>query len=345
MIAVLFRTEGLAFLAFTPLILLFKPDSSLRARCCLLLRAYSISLAAAAILVGALLAGLIESKTAPVQVQIILVYISQIYAQISEGLAAKAQIFGDQVLGRFLDDYALHGLVLTLSAVIFGKITGTASWLSFLLVAFQYRIKNLQMSRDAKAVLCWSGIIAIGNMLVTLLANFLLAGRYVVPFALIVIVFAAFSLAAVYRNSSRAVAGDSATGPRWLLPLIAFTLCVYGFMIFKPKPEGYTYEKEAVAWVRDYAKADTEIFYDNARLRYYAGLPLGERGISYWEVVDMAIKDGSLLQHDFLVVHIERNKPEQERYLTQLGYRPIREFTARNKTKVVIFARDPGTRR
>jgi hypothetical protein len=340
-VAVLFRTEGLLFLVLTPLLLLFKSEIGFGARAVRLLSAYSIGLVVTTTVTAGLLTGLIEPDVVPMPVQIILTYVRQISLQMSEGLYAKAAIFGDQVLGKFLDDYAMHGLVLTLFAVIFGKITGTASWLSFLLAAAQSRLQGARMNRDAQVILCWTGIIAILNMLITLLANFLLAGRYVVPFALIVIVFAAFSLAALCQRSSRAFAGDTAVGPRWLLPLIALTLCVHAYMIFKPKGQGYTYEKDAVAWVREYARNDDRIFYDNARLRYYAGLPVGERGIGYWDTVKNAIADGSLLEHDFLVVHIERNSAEQESYIAeQLGYRPVREFTARNKVKIVVFARD-----
>lgn len=344
--ASLFRTEGLSFLVLVPLILLCRPGSGLRARCGQLLRAYSLGLLVVAVVATCLLVGLVEPDVAPKPIQVILTYVIQIYLQISEGLAAKADVFGDQVLGKFLDDYAMHGLVLTLFAVMFGKITSTASWLSFLLAVFQSRIKNLSMSRDAKAILCWVGFIALLNMLITLLANFVLAGRYAIPFALLVIVFAAFSLAAICQSSSRAVSGGSATGSRWLLPLIVLTLCVHTYMIFKPKPDGYTFEKDAVAWAREYAKDRGRIFYDNSRLRYYAGLPIGDRGFSYSETVENALADGSLLQHDFLVVHIERKEAEQQRQrLVLLGYRPVKEFATRNKAGIVVFARDTGSAR
>jgi hypothetical protein len=341
MIAALFRTEGLSFLVLVPLIVLCKPGVDIGTRCRRLLRAYSIGFIVLAVLAAGLVAGVIEPDTFAKRVQVVLTYIDQIYLQISEGLSAKAQVFSDQVLGKMLDDYAMHGILLTMFAVIFGKIVSTAGWLAFLLAALQSRVKELGMSRDVKVILCWVGFVAIGNMLISLLANFLLAGRYAVPIALLVTVFAAFSLAALCRRCSRALAGEAATGPRWVLPLVAFALCVHGYIIFKPKPAGYTFEKDAVAWVRNHAKDDSRIFYDNARLRYYAGLSIGLRGLPYREEVEMALKDGSLERHDFLVVHSGREGIEKDpQFLAQLGYRPIKEFSTRNKASVVIFARD-----
>jgi hypothetical protein len=344
MIAALFRTEGLSFLALIPLILLFRPGIALGARCGQLLRAYSIGLAVLVLVTAGLLTGLIERDTAPKPLQVVLTYLSQVDLQISQGLAAKAQIFGDHVLGPFLDDYAMHGLVLTLCTVILGKITGTASWAVFLLTVFQARMKSLRMSRDAKAILFWVGCIGIINMLITLLANFVLAGRYAVPFALLVLVFAAFNVVALCQNSSRAAAGGSTGRSRWVLAAAAIVFSIQIYTIFKPKPEGYTYEKDAVAWTREYAKDSGAIFYDNARLRYYAGLPIGPRGNSYGEMVESAIKDGSLVQHDFLVLHIERGRMEQQRQrMGQLGYLPVKEFTNKSKAGIVVFARESRT--
>lgn len=339
--AALFRTEGLMFLVLTPPILLFKSGNSPGQRGRQLLLAYSLSLLVVAAITLGQLAGWIAPDTVPPPVQMARTYLSQIYLQISEGLEAKAQIFDEQVLGRFVGDYAMHGLLLTLLAVILGNIIGVAGWLNFLLASFQvWSRKNLQMNRDATVVLYWSGAIAIINMLLTVLAYFLLAGRYVVPFALILTVFGAFGLTALFQNADQAAPGR---GRKRLLFIIAFILFVQGSLIFKPKPAGYTYEIQAVNWAREYAQDDRRVFYDNARLRYYAGLPIGERGKEYTDEIAEAIRDGSLVKHDVLVLHIEREDVEQERYIIEkLGYKPVKEFTAHRKASIVVLDRHAG---
>jgi hypothetical protein len=115
-------------------------------------------------------------------------------------------------------------------------------------------------------------------------------------------------------------------------------------MIFKPKPEGYTYEKDAVAWALEYAKDGGRIFYDNPRLRYYAELPIGERGYSFSETVENALEDGSLVRHDFLVMHMARDESSQQwDRIEQLGYRPVKTFPSYKKMGIVVFAREPRT--
>lgn len=328
-----FRIEGLMFVLFMPLAVLLKPGLGARARALYLSRGYAISLVALSVVMVGLLSGAIDAVP---PVTMARTYIDQSYVQFSEGLEAKGRIFGEQVLGEFIDDYAIHGLLLTLLAVLIGKITGAAGWLSFLLAGFQLVSRNSRMHRDAQVVLGWFALFAVLNMLITLFAYFLLSGRYVVPFAFIVTIFAAFGLDALLRDPRHA--GRNAR--KWALRGVVLLLCVHVYMIFKPKPDGYTYEIDAVRWAREYAQDDRQIYYDNARLRYYAGLPIGMRGIGYAEEVAIAIEDGSLTAHDVLVLHGGREGVEHERYLVdELGYRPVQEFRHARKGNIVVFAR------
>ncbi|OAM52509.1 hypothetical protein A7981_03290 [Methylovorus sp. MM2] len=336
-IATLFRTEGLTFLALMPLAIMLQPQRTLTQRFYQLLSAYSLSLIGIVVIAGILLTMTSLENSNIKQIQIIFSYIHHVYIQISQGLTDKAHTIGKQVLGEFLSDYGMQGLLLTMLAVIFGKVTGTAGWISFLLSAFQSKLKNVQISAEARTVLIWAGVISIVNMLISLLANFILAGRYAIPVAFIVMTFASFSLAALYEKAKISKDNKKAT---WILALIAILACLNLAHIFQPKRHGYAYEKEAVTWVQAYAKSDQKIFYDNARLRYYADLPLGQRGVAYWDMVERAINDGSLTQHDFLVIHIPKEKPEQQAYLlNHFDYKIIKEFTSKNKPKIIILSK------
>jgi hypothetical protein len=338
-VATLFRTEGLALVTLLPCILLAQKESSWKDRLKDFLLAYTILITG---LVAGIIASINFSATPHIQnaraLNIVLGFISGAYTQISEGLVTKAHMIGDEVLGKFLADYGMQGLLLTLIAIVVGKITGTAGWLAVLLAALQYKIKNVLIDLPAKIILWWAAFILFLTAMVSLLANFILAGRYIIPVALIIMIIAAFSLTAVYEQTR-----EKTPGKRYklLASLIVVVLLFNCWKTFKPKPEGYTYERDAVTWVLSHRPENTPVFYDNARLRYYAGLPLGIRGVDYWEVVERAIQDGSLTQHRLLVIHLEKEHPERADFLSsKFGYHAIKEFTSKNKHKIVVLEQD-----
>lgn len=338
-VATLFRIEGLALIALLPLILLAQTQNSWKDRIKKTLSAYTLlSIGVVAVII----ASLHFSATPHIQdsraLKVILNFISGAYTQISEGLITKAHMIGDEVLGKFLADYGMQGLLLTLIAVVVGKITGTAGWLSVLLAALQYKIKNVLIDHTTKTILWWAAFILFITAMVSLLANFILAGRYIIPVALVIMIIAAFSLAAVYEQMREKTPGQRY---KLLASLIVVVLLFNCWKTFRPKPEGYTYERDAVTWVLSHTPENTPVFYDNARLRYYAGLPLGIRGLDYWEVVERAIRDGSLTQHRLLVIHVEKEHPERADFLSStFGYHVVQEFTTRNKHKIVVLEQD-----
>jgi hypothetical protein len=55
------------------------------------------------------------------------------------------------------------------------------------------------------------------------------------------------------------------------------------------------------------------VFYVSPRARFYAGAAYLDRGYDYWKFTEKAIADGSIYQHDYLVINLDINEKTAER--------------------------------
>ncbi|MEO8417917.1 MAG: glycosyltransferase family 39 protein, partial [Methylophilaceae bacterium] len=169
-VAVLFRVEGITYLMLLPFIMLTRTECSLRERVKHLAAAQSLTLlGAVTVILGLLtipslkfsdLGRLDESFTV----------LQRAYLQLSHGLIDKAHIIGDQVLGSFLSDYGMQGLILTLIAIIIGKVAGASGWPSLLLACMPIKPDNPSPGTEVRRFFYWVMGLGLVNLCVILLS-------------------------------------------------------------------------------------------------------------------------------------------------------------------------------
>ena len=337
-VAMLFRIEGVTYVALLPLALLTQSETVWAERIKRLVKAYSLILLAAIAVMAVLLAVPSLKFSDLGRLYDSITVVQGAYAQITHGLIDKAHVIGESVLGEFLSDYGMQGLILTLIAVIIGKIATASGWLALILTAISNKISAAKPASDAKRLFIWAAGLGLLNLCVILLCNFILPSRIAIPIAWIILAFASFSLASLYDKwqLNRSMRSNS----NKLFWLVAIILAIQLVLNLLPQPAGYNDEQEAVAWIKKNTAVGSTVFYDNARLRYYAGQPFVDRGIPDWDRVTGAIADGSINQYDYLVLHMSNKKPEREKYLEQiLPHKLAASIKSSKNKRILIFAR------
>lgn len=334
-VAMLFRIEGITYLALLPLMLITQQELAWAERGKRLVKAYSLtilaiaSVALALLLLPSLKLSDLGRLHEPMSV------LQGAYQQVTHGLIDKAHIIGDSVLGSFLSDYGMQGLILTLIAIIFGKITAASGWLALILAVIYGKISALKLNNDARRLLIWVASLGLLNLWVILLCNFILPSRLAIPIAWIIFIFGAFTLNSLYVKWQR----SAPVLKRKLLWAAVIVLTLQLSITLKPRPAHYNDEQDAVAWINQNTAAASKVFYDNPRLRYYAGLPFVDRGIADWDRVSKAIDDGSIKSYNYLVIHMDNRRPEREKYLYQaVPQHLVATINSSKNRRILIFA-------
>jgi hypothetical protein len=336
-LATLFRVEAVSFMILMPLLLLSRHDLAWRKRVLGLGMAYLLPLMVVALgILGGLLLPAAELQTKLGRLTEVQSSLQSVYHQVSGGLASKARVYGDQVLGKYMDNYAMLGLCLTLLSVIAGKIIGASGWLGIALAATGRRCQAPALNADARAVMLWAAAINLINLAVILLTAYLLSARYAVGMAFIVLIFAAFNLGGLYDRWK----GNAAHHSRWLalgLLISALLMAYHLARSLAPYDANYNYEQRAVAWVKQHAPRDARIYYDGARLRYYARAPWNDRA-DEWEN-NLPVLQASPARFDYLLLKVKGKNPKQLALLEQLAqYRKVQEFRRDNSNAIVVMA-------
>ena len=338
MLAVLFRVEGVTFLILLPL-MLFHHELAWPHRRSALAKAYTLPLLGIAALVLALLLvpGLDTHKVLGRLIEI-QTSLQASYHQLAGGLAAKARIYGEQVLGSFMAEYAMLGLMLTLVAVVVSNIVGASSWLGIVLGCFVRSDKKHEPVEDARRVLYWVAGLNLLNLTVIILTAFLLSGRYAVPLAFIILIFASFHLAGLYQAWHRDRQSFSLRKKIAYATLVA----ILGFFLLDNVIQRGTYpdyEQLAAAWIKQHIAPDAHIYFNDDRMRYYAGAAWGKN--TSFDDLKAEIKTHPV-PYDYLVLHVKHKHPEAKLALLaeMRQYRQIQQFTAKNGDKVLILRGD-----
>ena len=110
-----------------------------------------------------------------------------------------------------------------------------------------------------------------------------------------------------------------------------------------PKKEGYTFEQDAVAYVKQKNIANNRIFFVTDKSIFYAGAPFNGRHSDHWQLTLDAIKNGSIYQYDYLLLYTEADESaEHEKVIReQLSqYWLEKEFYGvKKKKKIMLFVK------
>lgn len=291
-VATLFRIEAILFLILLPLSFFFNRSSSLRHNIYSGLQAYSISILIAIAIAIALFSQpqLNMSQFGRLDE----VFSSSLYQQFTQIFFAKSEIMSQQVLGKYLNEFAIPGLLLTFIYVIGSKIITATGLIGTGLAIFSLKCSSIKIQPVVKLVMIAVGSIALISMALIIIKVFVLSSRYVVSLAWILLIFASFYLTSLSLSSSKKVR---------ITFIILCVLLGLGFIKnILLKREGYNYTQNAVAWVKTKNTANLPVFYDETRMVYYSNSPFTGKWDNRWKITLSAIKEGTIKGHAFLLI-------------------------------------------
>lgn len=329
-IATLFRIEAILFLILLPLMLLFQKSHAVRQRirhfiCCNLIH-IALAIGLISFIIGtdkmAMLGRLNE------------IFTSNIIHEFTKTLFERSELMSTQVLGRFLDEFATQGLLLTFLYVICVKTIGTTGIINTGLAAFAMRHQKQLIDKETCAVLQTSACIALINMCLIITKVFVLSSRYVLALSFILMLFASFYLADLLQYLTQ-----KNRQKKWLVIGLIGIALLGAVKNVLPKRDGHNYQQQAASWLNQHNVANLAIFYDDPRMRYYANVTYLGRWEDNWQYVQHAIQDNSIRQYDLLVISHQKKYPQTEAGMQALlpEYKEIRRFSNENGKKSVAI--------
>ncbi len=334
-IATLFRIEGISYLIFLPVILLFAQQETWDQRIRNFLKCNFLNIALGTIVLGALL--LSSNSSISNFGRLSEVFTSNFFQELTLQLRNKSNIMSQQVLGKYLQDFATQGLLLTFLYVMIVKAISSTGIANVSLAMFTIQSKHQLIDDQAFRVLRAAAIIAIINMALIITKTFVLSGRYVLALSFILMIFASFYLADLFKYLESKSNSDRKL--KWL------TIALVGFMLLSlvknilPKAEGYNYMQDAVTWVNTNNKENKPVFYDDSRVRFYANAPFVGTGSDSWFIVTSAIENQSIQKYDFLLINHSAKHPEREKLIKEklTQYSEVKRFTSHNTKKTLVI--------
>ena len=325
-IAVLFRIEAITFLLLLPLVFIVDSQLNYRQRVINLIKTYSISLLSLLIIFIAI--NTVDSLSIKNFGRLQEVFSMDLWSIFSQNLMNKSVIMSDQVLGHYLDEYAVSGLLLTFAYVIIVKNLTTLGLVSVVLIGMYLKNKFDLINSDVKRVLAATAIICLLNMALIITKVFVLSSRYVVALTLILLIVSALYLGYLFKE----VTERSNKRTILIVSIVTIIMCLSIFKNVLSKGGGYNYTQAAVTWVK--ARHDKQrVFYEDSRMRYYAGEPFIGSGVYHFGSINLGTDN--LHQYDYLVFKFGVHDQHKKKMLLQSlpEYKEVKRFYARKKKK------------
>lgn len=332
-IATLFRIEAITYLIFLPVLFIFIPNEPFRERIRYLLTSHSLNIV---LVVGLLVITLHDDLSMKNFGRLQEVFTTNLY-ELTQQLVEKSQIMSDAVLGKYLEQFAVPGLLLTFIYVIISKTISATGFLNVVLAGFNIKNHNSWMEPKAYSVLFLAIIISLINMGLIIIKSFVLSGRYVVALSWILMVFAAFTLTYFSNKLISKNSNNTLSKIAFYAVLVLMVLSVLKNVF--PKQAGYNYMQDATIWIKQYNKYNLPVFYGNSRLRYYAGRPFIGAYDENGGPPSMALKIQPIDQSNFLLIDHSGKLADQAHYLEEVlsQYHEIQRFNGEKNRKFVVI--------
>ncbi|MGB2832887.1 MAG: hypothetical protein WBC07_08015 [Methylotenera sp.] len=348
-IAMLFRVEAITFLIGMPIALFLNREISTRQNFKYFFIINSISIAAFIGILSLLffVPSIHLSDFGRLQEAVII--FPRMMSEIAHSFQLKAGIMNEQILGSLLNEYGMIGIILTLIGIIFLKTIGLISWPVAGICALRFTVKRActptKIRQDSYNILLWALALALVNACFILASVFVLSGRYIISLGFILLILIAFYISPLIDSQ---LAHSLSKQKKLILLALVISISLSGIGNLIPKGEGYNYEQEAVAYLKQQQVADSKVFYVSARVRYHANAPYAGRDNDYWKLTKDAINDGSINSYDYLLLNlrVDKSNPKQEKALTDqlTQFKVIKEFYGyKKKKKVMIFAKEKSS--
>ncbi|MCW8964855.1 MAG: hypothetical protein OQL16_13750 [Gammaproteobacteria bacterium] len=334
-IATLFRIEGIAFLVFAPLALLFIGNTRLTTRLMQIASIYLLPLACGLLL---LLAWLINGDSIPTgRLTDPFELVINAYNALAHKIPEKGEILATQVLDPKSDDFGVVGVIATLFTILL--LTSIKRITLLVLILAIYAKLKIQIKH--MPILIWLSMINIAYMAVYVTYYFFLSSRFAMPVALFAALPASFALAKIFQST------DSSN---WKLRSIQ-TLSVL-FIIFMlldgliSTGESKRYQREAGYWLEQNIQPGETLLANLFHVNYYANIRMTHRDREILVEFARQLDNGDIQENakywlntaDYIAIRVKHLDPSTvDRVSTILGRQPIKEFSASDKERVVIY--------
>ncbi|MEK9826130.1 MAG: hypothetical protein VW395_07635 [Methylotenera sp.] len=334
-LATLFRIEAISYLILLPLVLLLQKQHPWKQRIHLFVTCNSLNIVALLSIFSVLLFS--EHITIEHFGRLKEVFTTNLVHELTQLFSAKSTLMSQQVLGKYLEEFAVPGLLLTFIYVMLMKTISSAGIVNIALAALSIKHKPQLIDRQTFEVLSASAIVAILNMALIITKVFVLSGRYVLALALVIMLLAALYLGQMLE---RLTSGTPAK-QKWLTYAILIFLLLSLVKNILPKADGYHYQQDAVSWLKQHNPDNKPVFYSEPRLRYYANEPFNGLWLNSKEKVESAIADQSIQQYDYLVISLSNKHPADIKRITEIlqNFYEIKRFNDVKAVKFVVIYR------
>lgn len=331
--ATLFRIEAILYLILLPLTFCFERNTPAAIKAKLITQAYCIQLAISLSIIATLL---LNNHFSTVMLgRLNEIFTPELLHNFTKLLLSKSHIMSEQVLGKFLEEYALPGLILTLIYVMLIKAINATGLINITLALFAIKQRTSLFEHKSFKVLVSASIIAILNMAFIITKVFVMSGRYVLALSFILMIMSSFYLAHLMQKLST----QSKWTLRGLVSVIVLVMCITLIKNILPKKDGYNYMQDAIAWLKTENTSNAPVYYNEARLRYFAGEPFIGKWDDNLKVLRQALDTNEVSHYEILALAMS------DTYLNQDGlpdkrlenYREIRRFSDAKKHKHVII--------
>ncbi len=338
-IATLFRIEGITYLIALPLILFFNHQQSFAISIRNFIKCNFINIISIIIILIAVF--ILKAISVDSLGRLNEVFTISFYDELTNKLFSQSAIMGKDVLGSYLEEFAIQGVLLTFIYVMIAKTISATGLLNVGLATVSIWFKKSILNNEVSFILKATAMIAVINMALIITKVFVLSGRYVLALSLILMIFASFYLAALFKYLL--TTSKTEKKMKWLVVALIVFMSLSLIKNILPKRDGYNYMQDAVAWLNTKNESKQPVFYDDSRARYYAGAPFIGTWVDNWIVVKTAIESNTINQYEFLVINHSYKHPDREQILAKEipQYSPIKKFSdANNKKSVVIYQRN-----
>ncbi len=301
-IATLFRIEAICYLIGLPLCLLLMREHDWENRLLHMLNSYSIAILTLIAIVATTL--LSDNLSMSNFGRLNEIFSLNLYQEFTAKLFTRAHIMSSQVLEKYLEEFAVMGLLITFLYVMVVKTIFTTGILASVFAGLTLKNGGAHIEPKAYVVLKTTAVIALISMALIIVKVFVLSGRYIAGLSWILLVLGAFYFAVLLANKNKKIA--------LIASLIVIVLCLGLVKNILPKRQGYNYMQDAVSWLKENNVENKPVFYDEPRLRYYAGAPFVGKWSDDWGIIISAIEDRSVYNYDYLIINHTSEYPERE---------------------------------
>jgi len=334
MIATLFRIEAIIYLILLPALFLFSGGFTIKERIRYFLTSHALNiLLALALSLAIALHGDLSIKSFG---RLQEVFTLNLYDELTHRLFTKAAIMSDEVLGKYLSEFAIQGLLLTFLYAIAAKTISATGFINLIMALFTVKNRNALLESKAYSALCCAALISLGNMALIITKVFVLSSRYAVGLAFILMIFASFQLASIMKNHDPAKTSRF----KWLAMALIALMLLGLIKNILPKPEGYHYMQEAAAWVKANNTENRPVFSDDSRVRYYMGIAFVRSHGMNWKTVKHEMKSNRIQNYEFLLISHSVKHPEHEKVIADRlpQFKEIKRFNGiKSKKSIVIY--------